>query len=150
MTPNPTTATRTASYAPFCWCACVAIYERLIQEAVSGGGVNRERRGLIQAKAAEGSGRRQFRAVASERERREEPPRLLCLEHEARDKAGKRGRRRQASARRGRRRTREAGPPEHAPTEQPNADRRRLATHARKSTSAEVATTVADWRHRRP
>ena len=83
------------------------------------------------------------------RERREEHLRLLCLEHEARDKAGKRGRRRQASARRGRRRTREAGPPEHAPTEQPNADRRRLATHARKSTCAEVATTVADCRRLR-
>ena len=39
--------------------------ERLLQEAVTGGGVNRERKGLIRDKAAEGSGRRQLRAVVS-------------------------------------------------------------------------------------
>ena len=140
-----------------------------ILTADTGGSYGRWRQqgaeGLIQAKAADGSGRRQLRAVAPEgsggsrygqrlrkgaeggsygrwrrkgaegvdtgkgcgrerkeavtgggagRERREEHLRLLCLEHEARDKSDKRGRRRQASAWRGRCRHREAVPPEHA------------------------------------
>ena len=117
---------------------------------VTAGGAERERREAVTAGGAERERREAVTAGGAERERREEYLRLLCLEHEARDKADKRGRRRQACAGRGRRRTREAGPPEHAPTEQPNVDRRRLATHARKSTCAEVATTVADWRRPRP
>ena len=117
--------------------------------AVTGGGAERERREVVTAGGAERERREAVTAGGAERERREEHLRLLCLEHEARDKADKSGRRRQASAGRGRRRTREAGPPEHAPTEQPNADRRRLATHARKSTCAEVVTTVADCRRLR-
>ena len=64
--PEPDHVNPKPSYAPFCRSATVAIYERLIQEAITGGGVGRERRGLIQAKAAEGSGRRQLRAVAPE------------------------------------------------------------------------------------
>ena len=56
--PEPDHRNPKPSYAPFCRNATVAIYERLLQEAVTGGGVNRERKGLIRAMAAEGSGRR--------------------------------------------------------------------------------------------